>query len=157
MPPNFAAYCAVALPEPEEGAQRRHDHAVIATLTSCTDAQPWWLGYLETSIGAEEVVFYDAPRVTLYENWNYVLVEAGPDQALSWRQSEGPRAPWKGAVPDIMFPADRSWLLSTLWDDHWSGIGGSEALIAAFAHDRLLGGQTRVVGPCEDAAPPRRA
>jgi hypothetical protein len=30
-----------------------------------------------------------------------------------------------------MFPADHSWLLSSLWDDAWAGVGGSDDLIAA--------------------------
>lgn len=30
-----------------------------------------------------------------------------------------------------MFPADRSWLVSSLWDDAWAGVGGSDDLICA--------------------------
>jgi hypothetical protein len=144
VPPVYAAYCTLLLPEPWEGAQRRHDRAVIALLEGTTERQQWWLGYLDVGIGAD-VVFDDAPRVKLYEGWDYVLVQAGPEQALSWRQSEGSRAPWRGALPDLMFPADRSWLFSTLWDDHWSCIGGSESLIASFRQDPELGGRTRTV------------
>jgi hypothetical protein len=50
--------------------------------------------------------------VTLYSGWGYVLIEAGPEQAGRWREDDH----WKGVLPDLMFPADRSWLLSTLWD-----------------------------------------
>jgi hypothetical protein len=32
-----------------------------------------------------------------------------------------------------MFPADRSWLVSTLWDDDWTCIGGAAELV-----DKLL-------------------
>jgi hypothetical protein len=42
-----------------------------------------------------------------------VLVEAGPQQAATWRRHESPSF-WKGALPNLMFPADRSWLVSTL-------------------------------------------
>jgi len=28
-----------------------------------------------------------------------------------------------------MFPADHSWLVSTLWDDDWSRIDGSTTLV----------------------------
>lgn len=152
-PPAFAAYCTVVLPEHLEGAQRRHDRAVVALLAGRSEPQPWWLGYLETGIGAE-VVFFDAPRVKLYSGWDYVLVQAGPEQAVSWRESEGARAPWKGALPDLMFPVDHSWLFSTLWDDHWSCIGGCEALVASFARAAEFGARTRTVALGEDATPP---
>jgi hypothetical protein len=150
IPPIYAAYCTLTLPKPR---QRRHDLAVVELLGKGSEPQPWWLGYLETGIGAD-IVFYDAPRVRLYCDWGYVLVQAGPKQAVSWRQSEGPQAPWKGALPDLMFPANRSWLFSTLWDDHWSCIGGSEALIADFINDPELGRRARTVVPGEDVAPP---
>jgi hypothetical protein len=29
--------------------------------------------------------------------------------------------------PDLLFPRDRAWLVSTLWDDTWRSIGASEA------------------------------
>ena len=35
-----------------------------------------------------------------------------------------PRAVLQGALPDLMFPADRSWLVSTLWDDDRTCVGG---------------------------------
>ncbi len=38
---------------------------------------------------------------------------------------------WFTALPELMFPADRSWLVSSLWDDAWAGVGGSAELIAA--------------------------
>ena len=53
-----------------------HERAVVDTLAAHTEPQPWWLGYLET--GAHDVVFPDAPRVSLYFDWRYVLVEGGP-------------------------------------------------------------------------------
>lgn len=149
IPPIYPGYCTVDLPEPLEGTQRRHDRAVIAVLEKNAEPQPWWLGYLDTGIGAD-VIFYDAVRVKLYQSWDYVLVQAGPQEALSWRQSEGPQAPWKGGLPDLMFPADHSWLLSMLWDDHWSCIGGSQALVAGFMSDPELGARTRKVGLGED-------
>jgi hypothetical protein len=62
----------------------RDDAAVLAVLSQHTPAQPWWLGYLETGIGPE-TIFYDVPKVTLYSDWQHVLVEAGYEQAGSWR------------------------------------------------------------------------
>jgi len=59
------------------------ERAVVHHLTQRSGDQPWWLGFLET--GAHDVVFDDVPKVTLYSDWHYVLVEAGPTQALTWR------------------------------------------------------------------------
>lgn len=90
-------------------------------LSAHTEPQPWWLGFLET--GASDVVLDEAPRVHVYSNWPYVLVQAGPQEARNWRSDEGR---WHTALPELMFPADRSWLLSSLWDDAWAGVGGSD-------------------------------
>jgi hypothetical protein len=71
----------------------------------------------------------------------------------TWTSHASP-APWfsKGALPDLMFPADRSWLLSTLWDDDWSCLGGPARLIAdVLSHPDL---EARPVTPGEDATPP---
>jgi hypothetical protein len=86
IPPVFDAFATVELPEIWREEQDRHDAAVIELLLRHTVAQPWGLGYLDT--GADEVVFPDAPRTTLYEDWKYVLVEAGPRHAASWRNSD---------------------------------------------------------------------
>ncbi len=75
-----------------------------------------------------------APRVIPFYGHQYVLVEAGPQQAAAWR-TEG----WNWALPDLMFPADRSWMLSTGWDDTWTCIGGPEPLISSFKHHPVLG------------------
>jgi hypothetical protein len=80
IPPVFEAYATVVLPPGGEG-QEQHDGAVLALLTEYSASQPWWLGYLDT--GADDIVFPDAPMVTLYSGWRYVLVEAGPEQAAT--------------------------------------------------------------------------
>jgi len=82
-------------------------------------------------------------------NWRYVVIEAGPEQALAWRSHDtcGFRS-----LPDLLFPADRSWLLSTLWDDDWRCLGGPAALIEAFLHQPQF--DTRRVSVDEDATPP---
>ena len=108
IPPIFAGYGTLVLPQNGEGELTRHERAVIALLSERTEQQPWWLGYLDT--GASDIVFRGAPMVTLYPGWRYVLVEAGPQQAASWRHTR-----WMWALPELMFPADRSWLVSTLW------------------------------------------
>ena len=148
IPPVFCAYATVVLPAGGDG-QDEHDRAVLTLLSEQSAGQPWWLGYLDT--GADDLVFSAAPKVTLYSGWRYVLVEAGPEQAATWRRS-GPWSFWKGALPNLMFPADRSWLVSTLWDDDWSCIGGPAGLVDRFLHHPDL--ETRLVAPGQDATPP---
>ena len=66
IPPVFGAYATVLLPPRGEG-QDEHDRAVLALLREQSAGQPWWLGYLDT--GADDIVFPDAPKVTLYYGW----------------------------------------------------------------------------------------
>lgn len=74
-----------------------------------------------------------------------------PDpQAVTWRTGH-PRSP-HGTLPDLIFPADRSWLVSALWDDTWTCVGGPRHLIDALAADILV--QSRSVQLDEDATPP---
>jgi hypothetical protein len=55
----------------------------------------------------------------------------------------------------LMFPADRSWLFSSLWDDDWTCIGGSRALVDVFLAHPDLRDRVREVDPSvEDATPP---
>lgn len=147
IPPVFEAYATVVLPERDEG-QDAHDQAVLGLLRAHSADQSWWLGYLDT--GADDIVFADAPMVTMYSGWHYVLVEAGPEQAATWRHEYA--SFWKGALPSLMFSADRSWLVSTLWDDDWTCIGGPAELVDNFARHPCL--QARPVDLSQDATPP---
>jgi hypothetical protein len=149
IPPVFEAYATVVLPEGGDG-QDEHDQAVIALLSGQSAGQPWWLGYLDT--GADDIVFPGAPMVTLYAGWHYLLVEAGPEQAASWRGSDV-RSFWKGVLPNLMFPADRSWLVSALWDDDWTCIGGPVELIDSFLRHPGLSARPVALGD-QDATPP---
>jgi hypothetical protein len=136
--------------------ERRQDLALVELLRRHTSPQPWWLGYLDT--GASDIVFWDAPQVGLYTGWRYVLIEAGPEQAATWRPAPRGQSNWKSTeLPDLMFPEDHAWLVSTLWDDDWSSIGGPEALIADLLQDPVLGPQARRVSLGEDATPPGHA
>ena len=133
IPPIFAAYATLAFPLELESsrdgvrpAEDRFDEAVLRVLCAHTQPQPWWLASLDT--GTSDVVFDDAPRVRMYSGWNYVPVQAGPHEARTWRSDEGR---WFTALPELMFPADRSWLVSSLWDDAWTGVGGTAELISA--------------------------
>jgi hypothetical protein len=148
IPPVFDAYATILMPQSEEERDKR-DRAVAALLSEESRGQRWWLGYLDT--GADDVIFPDAPMVTLYPGWRYVLVEAGPSQAATWRRHDSGTY---GALPNLMFPADHSWLVSTLWDDDWSCLGGSSRLVDRFlSHPDL---KARRVALGEDATPPGR-
>ena len=59
-----------------------------------------------------------------------------------------PRAPG----PDIVFPADCSWLLSRLWDDDWRCLGGPSELLDRLVSDGQL--DARRVSLTQDATPP---
>ena len=147
IPPLFEAYATVLVAYGEE--RDVHDRALLTLLREQSPDQPWWLGYLDT--GVDDIVFPDAPKVTLHYGWHYVLVAAGPDQAAAWRPSDG-RAFGTGDLPNLMFPADRSWLVSTLWDDDWSCIGGPAGLVdRVLRHPDL---QARSVALGQDATPP---
>ena len=145
IPPVFEAYATVLEPAIED-QWNDHDRAVVALLGQYSAGQPWWLGYLDT--GVDDVAFADAPMVTMNYGWRYVLAEAGPQQAATWRTERG----MHGVLPELIFPANRSWLLSTLWDDGWACIGGPTGLIASFlAHPDL---RARRVELGEEATPP---
>ena len=54
-----------------------------------------------------------------------------------------------------MFPADRSWLVSTLWDDDWTCIGGPRELVDAFLnHPELQYRAREVKSLVTDSTPP---
>jgi uncharacterized cupin superfamily protein len=150
IPAVFEAYATVELPVNWEQDQAGHDAAVVEVLREQSDQQVWWLGYLDT--GADDVVFSDAPMVSVYQGWRYVLVRAGPEQALSWRHSDGSTF-WKGVLPNLMFAADRSWLVSTLWDDDWMCIGGPAELIDGLLAHPVLRSRARRVGTDDESDP----
>lgn len=145
IPPVFEDYATMIVPAP--GERRSSSTGVLFShLAEASGDQPWWLGYLQT--GNSDVVFPDAPSVSLYAGWPYVFVQAGSKEAERWRAGDD----WRSPGADVIFPVDRSWLLSWLWDDDWRCFGGSTSLV-----ERLLGeGQLEVrrVGLTEDATPP---
>jgi hypothetical protein len=146
IPRVFEAYATVVVPELGDRCAE-HEHRVIRLLTEGTTGRDWWLGYLDT--GASDIVFPNAPRVAMYSDWSYVLVKAGPEQALRWRAEP---SPLHCRLPDLMFPTDRSWLISALWDDDWWCLGGSNQLVDAFVQEPGLA--ARRVSPDEDPTPP---
>jgi hypothetical protein len=164
--PIFAAYATIVIPSSlrpgrsdggptfsgmteADAAKTRSDAALVDVLASHSAAQPWWLGYLDT--GDADTVLPDAAMVTVYAGWSYVLLEGGPSDALGLRRNADV-TPWHSALPELLFPADRSWLVSTLWDDDWRCVGGPRALIDALLRHPLL--DARAVDHGEDATPP---
>lgn len=146
IPPIFAAYCTLTMPFDDDDALPVYEQALIELLAEQTPDQPWRLGYLDT--GASEVVFPYAPRTTVYW-YGYVLVEAGPQQATSWRTPD-----FRGGLPDLMFPRDRSWLVSTMWDDQWTSVGATESIVNRILQHPLLAPIARQVTVKADATPP---
>lgn len=148
IPPGFAAYATLVDPEWYDGMPRGVDGqfavAVLERLAALSKAS-WWLGFLDT--GSADVVFPEAPKVSMYANWDYVFVLATAKEAATWRTNfEGP------VLPDVMFPEDRSWLISTLWDDSWTCIGGPTELIRDLQNDRRV--TVRTVSHDQDMTPP---
>jgi hypothetical protein len=140
VPPTFEAYATVTFPlDPESDrdavrpTEDRFDDALLRVLSVHTKPQPWWLGYLDT--GASDVVLDDAPRALVYRGWRYVVVQAGPHEARTWRSDEGR---WFTALPELMFPADHGWLVSSLWDDAWACVGGAADLIDGLLNEPEL-------------------
>ena len=64
VPPAFAAYCQLDLPDHAPGAQVRHDSALVSILSGASATRDWWLGYLEYGIGID-LPFDDAPGTNL--------------------------------------------------------------------------------------------
>ena len=151
IPPVFDDYATVVLPD-DSALQPRHDRALIAVLKSQSPDLRWWLGYLERGPDSD-IVFPDAPPVNMYADWRYVLVQAGPEEAAGWRRT-GATLTRPYLIPDLMFPMDRSWLVSTLWDDDWTCVGGTVALVAALLNHPDLRSRVRRVSLDEEATPP---
>ena len=148
IPPIYARYATVVVPDGDT-AKTLADAALVEVMQAHTAAQPWWLGFLDT--GLADLVVADAPMVAVYDGWPYVLLEAGPERALTSRRNRDV-TPWHSALPELMFPRDRSWLVSTSWDDDWRCVGGPAPLIDGLLLRPDL--QVRAVTLEEDATPP---
>ena len=140
IPPTFDAYATVVDVEPwSESRSEAQDVAIVGHLQGF-GSTAWWLGYLDT--GGSEVVFPRSRKIKMYADWPYVIVKGDAASALGWRSE----------LPDLIFPEDRSWLVSTLWDDSWMCVGGPRELIKTLSCDPLV--RARQVGLEEDSTPP---
>jgi len=115
-----------------------------------TPAQSWWLGYLDT--GVADLVAADATKVAVYVGWPYVLLEGG-QHALNARRNLD-FVPWHSTVPELVFPSDRFWLVSTLSHEDWRGVGGPAAWSTRCSCAR---NSRSAVSLDEDAMPPGHA
>ena len=149
VPPTYARYATVVVPDGDD-AKTLADAALVEVLAAHTPPQPWELGYLDT--GVADVVAAGATRVAVYVGWPYVLLEGGPERALTARRNRD-ATPWHSALPELLFPRDGSWLVSTLWDDDWRCVGGPSALVdALLSRSGVL--EVREVGLDEPVTPP---
>jgi hypothetical protein len=148
IPPVYARYATVVIPD-GDAARSVADAALVDVLRTHSTAGSWWLGYLDTGVAG--LVVPASPRVAVYAGWPYGLLRGGPEQALSWRRNSD-ATPWHSALPDLLFPADRSWLVSTMWDDDWRCVGGPADLVDALLQSAHL--DARAVTLDQDATPP---
>jgi hypothetical protein len=148
IPAGYARYATVVIPD-GDAAKSVADAALVDVLRVHSAGRPWWLGYLDT--GVADLVMPEAPKVAVYVGWPYVLLRGGPEQALSSRRNSD-ATPWHSALPELLFPDDRSWLVSTMWDDDWRCVGGPADLVEALLLSAHL--DARAVTPDEDATPP---
>lgn len=148
IPPGYTAYAIVMIEQTDEG-KRQQDAALVDVLRQHSNEQSWWLGYLDT--GVADVIDPAAPRVGVYGmQWPYVLRQGRSRDALEARTNDA-GTPWHSALPELIFPQDRSWLVSTMWDDDWRCVGGPEALMKDLLQH--LGASARAVGLDEDRQP----
>ena len=145
VPPVYPAYATLELPDEDQEAL---DDALVGLLANHTPG-PWWLGYLRTGDALDDIA-PELPPVTLYANWSYTLIRAGAEQAATWRSTQSTR----GKLPDLIYPQDRSWLVTHLWDDQWRCLGGPTDLINTVLAAFPLA--ARPVTLRQDATPPGR-
>ena len=161
VPPMFEAYATVQLPVTPNGSggwswdegPERHDASVLGVLTEHTASQAWWLGYLETGIGAE-TIFYDVPRTRLY-GCDYVLIQVGPEQAGGWRAEWG-RWKVRPAGSDVSGRSLVACLDFLRSLDSVSALAGCEILVDALLADPELRACVHEVDPsAADMMPPQ--
>lgn len=123
VPPIFENYATIVVARDAEVRQAQH-RAIGAVLESTKEAA-LWIGVIET--GDPDDYLADAVRATLYANWPYHMKYISASTLLDHRNAHSERGP----LPDLVFPPDRSWLATRLWDDSWISFGGSAAVTDA--------------------------
>lgn len=144
VPPLFEAYATIVIPQENEEQIAQVD-VLIGLLDAFPFAQPWWLGYLDT--GSDDSPFPEMERVVVYTGWPYSVVQGSPEDARRLRLG-----PWR-VGPDLIFPVDRSWFLTHMWDDDWWCFGGPGPLVDTLVAHRGLEAR-QVASTDDDATPP---
>jgi hypothetical protein len=111
IPGGFEAYGALDLPRNISPIEE----PLLDTLAS-DESEPLIAGWIDRGPwppppGDEHV---------LYSGWRYRLRRVAPSE-VAGLPTEG-----EGSFPDLLFPPDRTWLVSLLWDDAWRSIGASQ-------------------------------
>lgn len=75
IPLVFQSYATLALADDHAGMDSR-----LVVLLAQHGPHPWWLGYLRTGSEDEDIA-PELPPVTLFESWQYTLVQAGPSRS----------------------------------------------------------------------------
>lgn len=146
IPPVFEAYATIT----HEYDDGDGSDSSIGELNMVRDRVDALLPHLAAATGDVEIWFgfrYYAAyylededgRIDVYEH--VFQFATGPLAALS-----------AGMLPELVWPADRSWLLSNLYDDDWSYVGGNASLIRSLQDDPILTARRVQLG--EDSIPP---
>lgn len=109
IPEGFDVYGLLDISE-----ERPTEDALLAAVTADSNTQlvAGWIdrGPYPPQPGDEHV---------LYSGWRYRF------RRTKASQLQGLPAEGDGGFPDLLFPPDRSWLISLLWDDSWRSVGAS--------------------------------
>lgn len=113
IPGYFAVYGAMNLPDEIAATEDRLLDALAPEsgeelIAGWIDRGPW-----PPPAGDEHVIYWD---------WKYRLRRVQSSD-LRGLPGEGERC-----FPDLLFPINRSWLVSMLWDDSWRSIGATRAV-----------------------------
>ena len=92
----------------------------------------------------------NGPKVDFFHQ--YLLFTGRLDDAGQWgARPYGPGIPRHINSPNLMWPADHAWFVTTNIEGHWTGVGGSDTLAdELLADDRLDTVRTRYDDPHRD-------
>jgi hypothetical protein len=134
IPSGFDVYAVLDL------VDERADAALLAVLApNGTDLLvAGWIVKSEPASGDEHL---------LYANWPYRLRRATAAELRAAVAGED-------GFPDLLFPRDHAWIVSTLWDDAWRSIGADAP--TALELERALPAMDRVDPDADLATTGRR-
>nr|MCW2727019.1 hypothetical protein [Aeromicrobium sp.] len=80
----------------------------------------------------------DGPLLTANGEAHFLFAGSLADAGQWGAASYGSGVPRDINSPNLMWPADRAWFVTTSIEGTWTGVGGSEGLISALLHDARL-------------------